>query len=332
MIRSLVDRLAVMITPRWVRARAQPIAIEDVSAYLLAARGLPAGESRIYEIGGADAATYGDIMMEYARQRGLKRVMIPVPVLTPRLSSLWLGLVTPVYARVGRKLVESMRHDTCVTDDAALRAFTIRPRGLCEAIGRALANEDQQIAETRWSDALSAYGGEPAEWGGVRFGSRIVDSRAAAVAAPPELAFAPIRRIGGKAGWYRGDWLWKIRGWLDLLAGGPGLRRGRRNPEHPVPGEALDFWRVEAYEPGRLLRLRAEMKVPGRAWLQFEADPVAGGARIRQTAIFDPQGLLGLMYWYALYPVHKAIFQGMLRAIVRRGEAEAQKSARSTIQ
>ena len=321
MIRALVDRLPVMITPRWVGSRAQPISIEDVVAYLLEAREIPLQGSKVFEIGGADRASYAEIMLEYARQRGLSRRLIPVPFLTPRLSGLWLGLVTPVYARVGRKLVESLRHDTVVADDSARRSFSVQPRGLRAAIARSLGNEDRAFAETRWSDALSSYGG-PRSWGGVHFGSRLVDSRAVIVSADCERAFSPIRRIGSARGWYFGTTLWRIRGWLDLLAGGPGLRRGRRDPEDLRPGETLDFWRVEKYEPPRKLRLRAEMRIPGRAWLQFEVEPVSEGSRIRQTAEFDPLGVWGLLYWYALYPLHELVFAGMLRAIAHRAVTE----------
>ena len=237
LIRSLVERLPMMICPRWVATPAQPIAVEDILEYLLAALDLEEGESRVFEIGGPDQVSYGDIMREYARQRGLRRVMISVPVLTPHLSSLWLGLVTPVYARVGRKLIEGVRNPTLVRDTAALDAFDIQPRGLREAIQRALVNEDQQFAETRWSDALSS-GSEPQTWGGVRFGSRIVDSRVASVDVTPDVAFAPIQRIGGETGWYYATWLWHIRGWLDLLVGGVGMRRGRRDPVNLRVGDA----------------------------------------------------------------------------------------------
>ncbi|MFN0084440.1 MAG: SDR family oxidoreductase [Blastocatellia bacterium] len=315
MIRALTERLPVMIAPRWVATPAQPIAIEDLLAYLVEALTLPPGQSRIFEIGGTDQASYGEIMHEYARQRGLRRFIIPVPVLTPHLSSLWLGLITPIYARIGRKLIESLRHPTVVRDQSALEVFGVRPRGIQEAIARALRNEDREYAETRWSDALSS-GSRPASWGGVRFGSRLVDSRIARVKCVPAQAFEPIRRIGGQTGWYYGDWLWGIRGFLDLLAGGVGLRRGRRDPEWLHPGETLDFWRVEAFEPNRLLRLTAEMKLPGRAWLEFEVVAEDSGSTIRQTAIFDPVGLSGLLYWYLLFPLHQFIFGGMLRGIV----------------
>jgi hypothetical protein len=270
---------------------------------------------QVFEIGGADRVSYGDIMREYARQRGLRRLMVPVPVLTPRLSSLWLGLVTPLYARIGRKLIDSVRHPSIVRDEAALRTFDIHPRGVSAAIALALRNEDQELAQTRWSDALSAAGPRR-DWGGVRFGSRLVDSRVAHVQASPAIAFAPIRRIGGRTGWYYGHWLWQLRGWLDLIVGGVGIRRGRRDPEGVCLGDTIDWWRVEAYEPDRRLRLAAEMKVPGRAWLEFEVDGNATGATIRQTAIFDPVGLLGLIYWYTLYPLHQFVFTGMLRGIV----------------
>ncbi|MGZ8687777.1 MAG: SDR family oxidoreductase, partial [Gaiellaceae bacterium] len=267
----------------------------------------------LFEIGGADKLAYVDLMREYARQRGLRRTMIPVPVLTPRLSSLWLWLVTPVYAGVGRKLVDSLRNETVVHDPRALAVFPVRPRGAGEAIARALAFEDREIAETRWSDEAFAEG---AGFGGVRRGSRLVDSRLLRVAVPPERAFAPIQRIGGETGWYKGAWLWRLRGLLDVLAGGPGLRRGRRDPVGIEVGDTIDFWRVEAFEQDRLLRLCAEMKVPGRAWLQFEVSPDGnGGSIVSQTAVFDPSGVFGLVYWYALWPFHGYIFGGMQRAL-----------------
>jgi hypothetical protein len=259
-------------------------------------------------------------MREYARRRGLRRYLIGVPVLTPRLSSLWLGLTTPVYARIGRKLIEGVRNPTVVTRDDAQRDFDLRPMTMSAAIDRAMRNEDRRFALTRWSDAISSSG-SPKSWGGVKFGSRLVDSHRVRTAAGPERAFAPIRRLGGENGWYYANWLWRIRGFMDLLVGGIGMRRGRRDPEELQVGDALDFWRVEAYEPGRRLRLAAEMKVPGRAWLEFEVRPENGGSEIRQTAVFDPVGLGGLLYWYGIYPLHGRIFLGMLRAVARRAES-----------
>jgi uncharacterized protein YbjT (DUF2867 family) len=332
MVRAIVERLPVLICPKWVNVAAQPIGVEDLIAYLVAALDLPEGRGGIFPIGGPDVVSYGEIMHEYARQRGLRRWFIAVPVLTPRLSSLWLGLVTPLYARVGRKLIDSLRNPTILRDDSAERTFQIRPRSLREAMARAICVEDAEHAATRWSDALSAGGVQAARWGGARLGTRIVDSRAVTVDAAPSAAFAPVRRIGGAQGWYCGNALWRLRGFLDLLAGGIGMRRGRRDPERPHPGDALDFWRVEAYEPDRLLRLAAEMRVPGRAWLQFEVTPKdGGGSEIRQTAIFDPAGIAGRMYWYALYPIHAVIFRGMLAGIAARASDHSALPALRTI-
>ncbi len=320
LIRALVERLPVMICPRWVATLAQPIGIDDLLAYLVVARDLPDGESRTFEIGGADIASYGDVMREYARQRGLTRVMISVPLLTPRLSSLWLGLVTPVYARVGRELIAGLKNPSVVTDPAALATFPIRPIGLREAIARAIRYESRAFALTRWSDARSSGGVQPPA--DTQFGRRLVDRRHIDVAVDTGRAFGPIARIGGERGWYFGTWLWRIRGAVDLLLGGVGMRRGRRDPDVPAVGDALDFWRVEAYEPGRRLRLAAEMKLPGRAWLEFDVEPATGGAIVHQTAVFEPAGLFGLIYWYALLPVHAVIFSGMLRAIARRAQRD----------
>lgn len=325
MIRSLVERLPIMITPRWVNLPAQPIAIDDVLAYLLAARELPLVESRVYEIGGADQMSYADIMRAYATQRGIRLRMIPVPVLTPFLSSLWLGLVTPLYARIGRKLIESIVHATVVRDTSALRDFGVRPVGVDESIRRALASDRTQGMETRWSDAVSATG-DPPSWRGARFGARLVDSRMIRVDVAPAVAFRPIQRIGGDAGWYAWNWLWQVRGWLDLLLGGVGMRRGRTSPTTIRVGDPIDFWRVETFEPDHLLRLAAEMKVPGRAWLEFEVTGDATTSTIRQTATFDPVGLFGRAYWYALAPLHQLVFGGMLRGIAAAALHESHPS------
>lgn len=325
MVRALAERLPVMICPKWLRVECQPIAIEDVVAYLMAALDLELEGSETYEIGGRDRVAYLDVLKEYAAQRGLRRLFITVPVLTPRLSSLWLGLVTPLYARVGRHLVESLEHPTVVTNDRARRAFAIEPRGLAESIRRARTLEDAEMAATRWSDALSASALRQAKPPALRAGTRIVDSRVRTVGAAPADTFEPVRRIGGAAGWYYATFLWRLRGAIDLLVGGVGLRRGRRDADQLRAGDTLDWWRVEAIEPNRLLRLSAEMKMPGRAWLQFEVTPVADGrSELRQTAIFDPYGVWGRVYWYALLPLHALIFEGMLAAIARRAEARGQ--------
>ena len=320
LIRALVQKLPVMICPKWVSTAAQPIAIEDVLAYLTGALDLEAGESCVYEIGGPDQVSYGDLMREYARQRGLKRLMIPVPFLSARLSSLWLGLVTPVYATIGRKLVESLKNPTVVNDNSALETFPLRPMSLEAAIGRALSKEDQEFASTRWQDAVSSSQA-PRRFGGEQFGNRLVDCRTTYVNLPAERAFAPIQRIGGKTGWYYGNFLWRIRGFMDLLVGGPGLRRGRRHPVELNVGDTLDCWRVEKIDPPRMLRLYAEMRLPGRAWLEFVVTPNGKGCEITQTAMFDPVGLFGLCYWYSIWPLHQFIFAGMLRRIAEAATA-----------
>jgi hypothetical protein len=234
------------------------------------------------------------MMREYARLRGLRRLLIPVPVLTPRLSGLWLGLVTPAQARVGRALVEGLRNPTVVRSSAALETFAIRPRTLREAFVRAID-----------------------EGGGAQFKT---DSRVAVVDAPPAQAFAPIRRIGGASGWYFADALWRLRGWIDAGLGGVGMPRTRRDPDDCVAGDVIDGWRIEVYEPDRLLRLSAGLKLPGRGWLEFRVDPLDGGARslIRQTATFDPKGIAGRLYWYAVLPLHALVFRGLLRRIAQR--------------
>ena len=314
LIRSLVERLPIMITPKWVQVSAQPIAIEDLIEYLEAALFVLDSGCRVYEIGGADQVSYADIMRIYGSCRNISVRMIPVPVLSPYISSLWLGLITPLYARIGRKLIESIVHPTVVRDESALKVFKIQPMGVHDAIRRAIDNEDKEFAETRWSDSLSSSG-KIFSWFGVSFGSRLVDSRTIKVNMPPKFIFKPIQRIGGNTGWYAWNWLWQLRGFLDLLVGGVGMRRGRAHFETLRVGDTVDFWRVEEHDPNHFLRLAAEMKLPGRAWLEFEVVGDDFSSTIRQTAIFDPVGLLGLIYWYALYPLHQLVFAGMLRGI-----------------
>ena len=314
LIRSLVERLPIMITPKWVQVSAQPIAIEDLIEYLEAALFVLDSGCRIYEIGGADQVSYADIMRIYGSCRNISVRMIPVPVLSPYISSLWLGLITPLYARIGRKLIESIVHPTVVRDESALKVFKIQPMGVEDAIRRAIDNEDKEFAETRWSDSLSSSG-KMLSWFGVSFGSRLVDSRTVQLNIPPTLTFKPIQRIGGDTGWYAWNWLWQLRGFIDLLVGGVGMRRGRAHFEILRVGDTVDFWRVEEHDPNHFLRLAAEMKLPGRAWLEFEVTGDDFSSTIRQTAIFDPVGLLGLIYWYALYPLHQLVFAGMLRGI-----------------
>lgn len=334
MIRALVERLPIMVAPRWVSVLAQPISVADLLSYLIRAIDTDVPGNPICEIGGADRVSYGDLMREYARQRGLRRLIIPVPVLTPRLSSLWLGLVTPLYARVGRKLIDSIRHPTVVTDNSADRLFQVTPVGHGEAIQTALRNEDREFAQSRWSDALSAGAnhGEPGTQSPPPAG--LVDSRAISVNCSPEELFAAVERIGGNNGWYFGNWLWTLRGAIDLLVGGIGMRRGRPHPHRLRVGDTLDCWRVESLIPGRRLVLAAEMKLPGRAWLDFEVNGDHRVSSLRQTAIFDPRGLAGRAYWYSIYPLHQLIFTGMLRGIAattRQIDAGSSPQPRRTI-
>ena len=321
MVRALVERLPIMITPRWVSTLAQPIAIEDVLQYLKNSGEMEFEGDQIFQIGGADVVSYGQLMEEYARQRNLKRVMIKVPVLTPRLSSLWLGLITPVYARIGRKLVDSLRNASIVEDETSMEVFRIKPKGIKEAISDAIRNEDQEFAQTRWSDAMSSSGGG-GKMRGEFYGIRIVDVKTKRVCIPADVAFSPIKKIGGSNGWYYANWLWKLRAFIDLLAGGIGTRRGRKNPIDFAVGETVDWWRVEAYEKNRRVRFKGEFKLPGRAWLEFEVEPENKGAIIRQTVEFDPKGVLGLVYWYGLLPIHGVMFEGMLNKIVQKAEEE----------
>jgi uncharacterized protein YbjT (DUF2867 family) len=316
LVRTLVERLPVMICPAWLATPTQPIAIGDVVAYLAAVLDLPPGPPRIFEIGGPDVVSYGAIMREYARQRGLHRLMIPVPVLTPRLSSLWLKLVAPRYSKVGRKLIDGLKNPTVVTSDAARRELPVRPLGLAAAVRAAIDQEDREFAGKRWADYADVED-LPHRYGGRTEGTRLVDHRRAVVAVPPERAFAAIERIGGANGWYACDWLWQLRGWMDRCVGGPGMSRGRREPERLAAGDVLDCWQVEVYQPPRRLRLAAEMRMPGRGWLEFEVVPRDGDVTIHQTAVFDPRGLGGLAYWYAIWPLHELVFSRMLAGIAR---------------
>jgi uncharacterized protein YbjT (DUF2867 family) len=317
-VRALVERLPVLITPRWANTAAQPIAIEDLLDYLVAALDFRGGA--ILEIGGSDRVSYNEVMREYARQRGLRRRLLAVPLLPPSASRFVLGLLTPVYGRVAGAMVESLRNETVVNASHALQTFAVRPRSLSEAIARALVNEDREFAEKRWSDSFVR--GQPLRWSGLAFGHRLVASRAVHVDRLPVCAFDAVKRIGGETGWYANNWFWRVRGLFDTLRGGVGLRRGRRNQVDLRVGDRVDFWRVERVEQNRLLRLAAEMKLPGRLWLQFEIGPDEnGGAHIRQTTVFDPAGYVGLAYWYLLCPVHHVVFSRMLRGIARAIQA-----------
>ena len=320
-IRYLTERLPVMICPSWVYTRVQPISIRDVLAYLIGALEAPASAGQVVEIGGADVLTYGEMMMEYARSRQLWRRLIPVPVLTPKLSSYWVHLVTPISSSIARPLIQGLRNETIVRDDRARELFPwIRPLCYREALDLALERLRTGRVETSWSDALAGSKGDSSV---VTLGEQegiILEHRRRTVAATPPQVFKVFTGLGGDRGWLYANWLWRLRGGLDRLVGGVGFRRGRRHPDELRPGDALDFWRVEDVEPDQLLRLRAEMKVPGLAWLEFRATEASGGACLEQTAFFVPKGLSGLLYWYLVYPFHGLIFSGLARRIADRAE------------
>jgi hypothetical protein len=315
-LRSLTERLPVMITPRWVATRCQPIAIADVLDYLVGALDHPE-VAGIVEVGGPDVLSYGDMMRTYARLRGLRRLMIPVPVLTPRLSSYWVDLISPVPAKIARPLIEGLRNEVVVRHPGPAVAFRLRPCSYEEALRRAMDRNDRHGVESTWFDAHA--GSHRASLASVtsREGM-IVERRSRVVAAAPDQVFAEVERLGGEMGWPYANVLWRIRGAVDRLVGGVGMRVGRRDPDHLRVGDRLDFWRVEELRRPTLLRLRAEMKVPGRAWLQYEVTATEGGSRLVQTAFFEPKGLPGLAYWYMLYPVHGLIFRGTVRALAQR--------------
>jgi uncharacterized protein YbjT (DUF2867 family)/uncharacterized protein YndB with AHSA1/START domain len=326
-IRYLTERLPVMICPRWLYTRAQPIAVRNVLDYLLAALDTPESTGLTIEIGGVDVLTYGDLLRGYAKARGLKRWLVPVPVLTPRLSSYWVHLVTPVPAVIARPLIQGLRNDVVVRDETALRLFPqIKLLGYATAVRLALANLETGQVETAWSDALSSSQGDAAPVILATQEGIILERRQRTVSASAPTVYRAFSRLGGTTGWLCMDWAWRVRGFIDRLLGGVGLRRGRRDPQDVRIGDAVDFWRVEAVEPNRLLRLRAEMKVPGRAWLEFKVEPIdAGTSRLSQSAFFAPRGLTGLLYWYLLYPIHAAIFSGLAKNLALLAEELATK-------
>ena len=321
MIRHLVERLPVMICPRWIYSKIQPIAVDDLLEYLISALDLAPSAGHTIEVGGKDVTTYKGLMLGYARARGLRRLLLPVPVLTPRLSSYWVHWTTPIPAGIAKALAEGLRNDVVVTDTKANDLFPhIAPGDYATAIEGVLSDLREGRIDTSWSDSAGISAREDT----VSLESReglIVERRRLAVSAPAGNVYRVCAGIGGARGWYFANWAWSLRGIVDRLLGGAGLRRGRRHPDELRVGDALDFWRVEEAEPERLVRLRSEMKLPGDAWLQFEMrEGEDGGTLLEQTALFAPRGLMGLLYWYALYLVHAWIFRGMIRAIGRRAE------------
>ena len=323
MIRYLVERLPVMVCPRWVYSRIQPIAVDDLLEYLVSALDTPDGRDRTIEIGGKDVTTYKGLMLGYAEARGLRRLLLPVPVLTPRLSSYWVHWFTPIPAGITVALVEGLRNDVVVTNDLARSLFPhIRPRDYASAIGGVLEDLDEGRIDTSWSDTAGATSDQT---GPVRLESRhgmIIERRRQEVEASADDVYRTFSGIGAERGWYFANWAWRLRGMIDRMLGGAGLRRGRRHPDDLRIGDALDFWRVEDLQAGRSVRLRAEMKLPGRAWLNYEVGKAPDGStHLEQTAAFIPKGLMGLVYWYGLYPAHAWVFRGLIREIARRAEA-----------
>lgn len=325
MIRYLTERVPLMVCPRWVYTRIQPIAIRNVLEYLEAALETAESADQIIEIGGADVLTYGDMMKGYAVARGLRRLLIPVPVLTPRLSSHWVHWVTPIPKKIARPLIDGLRNEVVVRDETARRIFPqIVPMDYRTAVQRALAKLDAGEVETAWTDALTSSQGDREPVLLTAHEGMILEQRRRLVQASAETVYASFTGLGGERGWLYFDWAWRLRGIADRLVGGVGFRRGRRDPYDVRVGDALDFWRVEAVQPDRLMRLRAEMKVPGRAWLQFEAKPqTAKRTQLIQTAFFAPKGLFGLLYWYLLYPIHGLIFSGLINSLTTLAETAA---------
>jgi uncharacterized protein YbjT (DUF2867 family) len=320
MIRYLTERLPVMICPKWVYTQVQPIAIRNVLEYLVVALDTPESAGKIIEIGGSDVLTYGGMMRDYAQVRGLRRYLIPVPVLTPRLSSHWVHWMTPIPSQIARPLIDGLQNEVVVRDDQAKKLFPqIQPLDYKTSVQLALDRLDASQIESSWSDALVSSQGDRPTVELKNTEGMIIERRIHLTAATPEAVFGAFTSLGGERGWLYMNWIWKLRGMLDRLVGGVGLRRGRRHPVNLRVGDALDFWRVEAVDEPHLLRLRAEMKVPGRAWLQFDVEPVAKyGSLFVQTAYFAPKGLGGFLYWYVLYPVHSLVFSGMVAAIAKQ--------------
>lgn len=311
MVRYLTERLPAMVAPKWILNEVQPVAIRDVLSYLTEAIGRPETVG-IVDIG-TDPLTFKAMMEEYARVRGLPRLIVPVPVLAPKLAALWVGFVTPIPNCLAVPLVEGVVEPVVADTSRARELFPdIRPISYVEAVERALARTEAGEVVTRWS---MAGGAEP---GDVDLEDRegiVREVRTRVVDATPEQVFRAFASLGGERGWRVWNWAWELRGAMDQFVGGPGLRRGRRHPEVLYPGETLDFWRVEEYRPPALLRLRAEMKVPGKAWLQFEAIPEGEQTRLVQTAFFAPVGFAGWAYWYGVYPLHARIFSDLVDAI-----------------
>ena len=320
MIRYLAEREFLFICPRWFFSMAQPVAIRDVLSYLISALDTPESVGKMIEIGGATRLTYAHMLFAYAKERGLKRFLIPTPFYAPRLSAYWIHMVTPIHWRVVLPLIEGLRAKLVVRDDLAKKLFPqIKPLDFQTATHLALHRIKIDEVETSWSDALVTTAGDVQPYFFTVEEGLMIERRQIVVDLPPDAIFRAYTGLGGDRGWLYMDWAWELRGWLDKVVGGVGLRRGRRHPDKIHAGESLDFWRVEAIEPNRLMRLRAEMKVPGDAWLQFESVPQEDGKTLLiVNAYFDVHGMIGVLYWYAMYPFHKFIFDGLTNRLASR--------------
>jgi uncharacterized protein YbjT (DUF2867 family) len=324
-LRYLVERLPIMVTPKWVKTETQPIAIRDVLRYLVECIEVDETKARTLDIGGPDIMSYQRLMQVMAEKLKLrKRIIFPVPVLTPRLSSLWIGLVTPVSSSIARPLAEGLKNRTVCRDDQAVRLMPGDCLGIEAAIEAALGRIQNGDIETRWSTA-GKIPGDP-DWAG---GTTLTDRRETVVQGSAKAAFAEIRSIGGTKGYWGAGYLWHVRGWMDQAIGGPGLRRGRRHPNDLHYGEAVDFWRVTKLIENERLTLRAEMKLPGEAELDFQLQEESPeSTKIVMTARFRPRGLMGLAYWYAVLPLHELVFPVMIRGIASNIQTQSQESAK----
>jgi uncharacterized protein YbjT (DUF2867 family) len=330
MIRYLAEREPILVCPAWFFSEAQPIAIRDALSYLIAALETPESIGRLIEIGGPTRLTYADMLLGYAKERGLKRRLIRTPFFAPRLSAYWVHMVTPIHWRVVLPLIEGLRARLIVRDEAAKKLFPqIKPIEFQTAVRLALGRIQRDNVETSWSDALVTTAGDIKPYKFTIEDGMFIETRQAFLDLSPEIVFRSYAGIGGERGWLYMDWAWGIRGWLDKAVGGVGIRRGRRHPDEIRAGESLDFWRVEEVEPNRMLRLRAEMKLPGKAWLEFKSEPPPDGDRqdtktlFTVTAYFAPRGLFGFLYWYAMWIPHRFIFDGLTRRLASRARVLA---------
>ncbi|HEY5153107.1 MAG TPA: SDR family oxidoreductase [Acidimicrobiales bacterium] len=335
MLRYLVENLPAMVTPKWVDTRCQPIGVRDVLRYLVEVVGLEEAAGTVLDIGGPDVLTYRLMMSVYADEAGLRpRLVIPVPVLSPRLSSWWVGLVTPLPRSLARPLVNSLVNEVVVHDHTIERLCPGPLLSYRESVRLALGRTRAGTVISRWADAdtgTHTAGPAPTDpgWAG---GTEFTDRRVRTTTATPLDVYAAICHLGGERGWHRGEWLWRVRGFLDKLVGGPGLRRGRRNPRELRIGEPLDFWRVEAIEPGGLVRLHAEMVLPGEAWLEWHIEPDgATGTKVTQLALFRPRGLWGNAYWYGIAPFPRFVFPGLLEGLITEAEASGSPARRGCV-